>query len=67
MNATKRFSDIESKKKLTVDTLELQSILGCGRKTAVEIGEAAEAKIRLGKRVFWNIERIHQHIHDISE
>lgn len=66
MNATKRF-DIENNKKLSVNTDELQAILGCGRKSAVQIGEAAEAKIRIGKRVFWNVGKIKQYLDDISE
>lgn len=66
MNATKKF-DIESTQKLSVDTDGLQAILGCGRKTAVQIGELAEAKIRIGKRVFWNVEKVKQYLDDISE
>ena len=66
MNATKQF-DIESTRKLSVDTEKLQAILGCGRKTAVRVGENAEAKIRIGKRVFWNVGKIKQYLDDISE
>lgn len=66
MNATKQF-DIESTRKLSVDTEGLQAILGCGRKTATQIGESAEAKIRIGKRVFWNVEKVKQYLNDISE
>lgn len=66
MNATKQF-DIEKNRKLSVDTDGLQAILGCGRKSAVQIGELAEAKIRIGKRVFWNVEKVKLYLNDISE
>ncbi len=50
-----------------VDTLELQGMLGSGRKTAVEIGTAAKARITIGRRVFWNVKKVQQYIDSISE
>ena len=43
---------------LCVDTLGLQEILQSGRKTAVEIGIQAEARIQIGRRVLWNLKNI---------
>lgn len=52
---------------LTTDTPGLQAMLHSGRKTAVEIGTAAEAKITVGRRVFWNIPKIQKYLDFISE
>lgn len=55
------------KNKLLVDTTDLKLMLGCGRATAVSIGIAAGAKIKMNRRVLWNIEIIKKYINDISE
>lgn len=65
MNATKNSKNITGKK--TVDTAGLQEMLCSGRKTAIEIGTAAEARIQVGRRVLWNVNRIQQYIDAISE
>ncbi len=49
-----------------VDTNMLQSYLSCGRLTAVKLGEEANAQVKLGKRVLWNIEKIKQYVNSIS-
>ena len=66
MNSTKK-SKGDYETKLTVDTVELQSLLGCGRHTAREVGLQAGACIRLGKRVLWNLQRIQEYLDTISE
>lgn len=66
MNGTTRFSLRNHASRLTVTTDELQSLLGCGRKSAVDIGEMAEARIQLGKRVLWNIEKVRIYLNLIS-
>ena len=48
--------------KLTVDTNELAGMLSCGRATAVKIGMEAKARIAVGRRVLWNIEKIQSHL-----
>ena len=65
MNATRKTA-VNSQRK-TVDTFELQSMLGCGRKGAVDIGIAAEARVQIGRRVFWNVKKIQQYLDAISE
>ena len=65
MNATRR-TELNSQRR-TVDTIELQNMLGCGRKTAIEIGVAAKARIMIGRRVFWNVNKVQQFIDAISE
>lgn len=52
--------------KVSVDTKELQEMLSCGRATAVEIGNNANARIQIGRRVLWNVKRINQYLDSIS-
>lgn len=65
MRATKK-ANTEVNKKI-VDTAELQAMLCSGRKTAVEIGTAAQARVQVGRRVFWNVKKIQEYIDAISE
>jgi len=55
------------KNKLLVDTNDLKLMLGCGRATAVTIGVAAGAKIRINRRVLWSMERVKEYINSIAE
>lgn len=66
MNSTTRYSLSDYSSRLTITTEELQVLLGCGRKSAVDIGELAEAKIQLGRRVLWNVEKIKIYLNLIS-
>ena len=66
MNCTTRHTLQDPVGRLTVTTEELQVLLGCGRKSAVDIGELAEAKIQLGRRVLWNVEKIKIYLNLIS-
>jgi hypothetical protein len=50
-----------------VDTIGLQSMLSCGRVSAVEIGTAAGARITVGRRVLWNVGKVQQYLDSISE
>ena len=43
---------------ISVDTNGLQTILSCGRSTAIQIGIDARARIVVGKRVLWNVAKI---------
>ena len=66
MNATKKTIPKPNQQKITVTTEELQSMLSCGRKSAVDIGELAEARVQIGKRVLWNVEKVKIYINLIS-
>lgn len=50
-----------------MDTVELQTMLSSGRKTAVEIGMAAGSKVQVGRRVLWNVGRIEEYLDAICE
>ena len=56
-----------NKNKLLVDTMDLKLLLGCGRATAVTIGMSAGAKVKVNRRVLWNVEIISDYIKEIAE
>lgn len=66
MNSTTRYALESHAIRLAVTTEDLQILLSCGRKSAVDIGEKAEAKIQIGRRVFWNVEKIKTYLNLIS-
>lgn len=66
MIATKRFNNVDTNDKIAITTEELQSMLSCGRSSAVQIGQMAEARIQIGKRVFWNVKKVREYIDLIS-
>lgn len=53
--------------KVLVDTVTLQGITSCGRDGAKKIGEAAGARVKLGRRVLWNVDKIRAYLEQISE
>ena len=52
---------------ICIDTANLQELLQVGRATAVEIGTQANAKIKIGRRVVWNTEKIRKYVNSISQ
>ena len=66
MRATKKFDDQQDIEKLTITTDRLQAMLGCGRKSAVQIGDLAGARIQLGKRVLWNVGKVRDYVNRVS-
>lgn len=66
MRATRKNDMIHNCDKLAVDTNGLQSLLDCGRSTAVEIGGQAGARIEVGKRLLWNVSKIQMYLDSIS-
>lgn len=58
---------IEMKDKMAVDTKTLQVMVGAGRKSAVEIGTAAGAKIQIGRRILWNTRKVQRYLDAMSE
>ena len=43
---------------ITVSTERLAELLDCGKATARTIGEKANAKIKIGRRTLWNVDKI---------
>lgn len=66
MNATNKNHKFNLCEKMALDTTDLMQVLSCGRSTAVEIGEAAGARIQIGKRVLWNVESIQRYLDSIA-
>lgn len=66
MRATKQFNTVDTQNKIAITTDELQAMLSCGRYSAVQVGDAAEARIQIGKRIFWNVEKVKAYINLIS-
>lgn len=65
MNRRKTIENIGDYK--AINTEELQGILMSGRKTAIEIGMAAGARIQVGRRVLWNVDKVQKYLDEISE
>lgn len=65
MNKT-RNSTIKLSERIMLNTQELQELLGCGRKSAVQIGTDAEARVQIGKRVLWNLEKVKLYLKNIA-
>lgn len=51
---------------ISVDTNGLQTILSCGRSTAVQIGLDAQARVMVGKRVLWNVSKVQTYLDAVS-
>lgn len=64
MNKTKKR---QSDKPLTVDIEKLSAMLSCGHATARKIGEQAHAKIVIGRRVLYSVEKIQKYLEYIEE
>ena len=47
---------------LLVTTEDLKTILSCGRVSALKIGQEAKARVDVGRRVLWNVEKIQQYL-----
>lgn len=57
---------IQLSDRLTANTETLAECLDCGRSTAVKIGEAAGAKIQMGKRILWNVGKVQRYLDSIA-
>ena len=66
MNKTSINKSAGMNNRMTVNSETLANYLDCGRATAVKIGEAAGAKIQIGKRVLWNTEKVKQYLDGIT-
>ena len=64
MNKT-NFSKVDNS--LLVDTETLKSLVLSGRKTAIEIGIAAGARVQIGRNVRWNREKVRKYLDSIAE
>ena len=66
MNKT-RLLPAHNENQVTWNSEQLPEKLGCGICTARKIGEAAGAKIVIGKRVLWNASKIQAYLDNLAE
>ncbi len=59
-------SKINFNSRLLISTSDLRELLSCGRSTAVKIGIEAEARVQIGKRVLWNIDKVQRYLNVLS-
>ena len=53
--------------KLLITTAELQAILSCSYRTAVDIGTKAGAKVQYGRAVRWRVKDIERYLKTTQE
>lgn len=53
--------------RITLSTEELMDVLSCGRATAVEIGTKAKARLEIGKRVLWSVDKVRAYVNSIAQ
>ncbi len=52
--------------RIAVDIEALSAMLSCGRDTAKKIGEDAEARICIGRRVIYSVPKVEKYIDNIA-
>lgn len=62
MNKTKLKGTCKTAPQLLVTTEDLKTILSYGRVSALKIGQEAKARVDVGRRVLWNVEKIQQYL-----
>lgn len=63
MRRTKYSNDTDA---ILINTVQLQSKLNAGYKTAVTISEEAKARVFIGRRVFHNVTKIERYLEKIA-
>ena len=63
----KRTAERETKHKITVDIEGLAAMLSCGTSTAKKIAEMAEARIVIGRRVLYSVDKIKAYLEIMTE
>lgn len=64
MNKTK---ERRAENPLAVDIEGLAALLSCGQATARKIGEQAKARIWIGRRVLYSVEKVREYLDNLSE
>ncbi len=57
----------ETSNKVSVNAETLAKILDCGKPTAMKVGEAAGARIQIGKRVLYKVDKIERYLDSLTE
>lgn len=67
VNRTKIREIREPEKMIAVDIERLSAMLSCGYATARKIGEQAHAKIIIGRRVLYSVEKVRGYLNSLAE
>lgn len=57
----------ETTQPITVDIEKLSAMLSCGHATARKVGEQAEARIVIGRRVLYSVEKVKKYLSYLEE
>lgn len=57
----------ETSEYITVDIEKLSAMLSCGHATARKIGEQAGARICIGRRVLYSVDKVKQYLVALSQ
>ena len=57
----------ETNNKVAVNAQTLAKILDCGMPTAMKVGETAGARIQIGKRVLYKVDKIERYLDSLTE
>lgn len=63
----KKTADRETTEQIAVDIQKLSAMLSCGLATARKIGEQAGAKIMIGRRVLYSVDKVRNYLDCITE
>lgn len=66
MNRSKNRNEI-TEKKVTVNAETLAAMLDCGRATAVKVGDAAGARIKIGKRLLFKLDKVNEYLTRLAD
>ena len=67
MFVIRKTTNKDTEEKITVDIEGLKAMLSCGAPTAREVGELAHARVVLGRRVLYSVEKVKNYIYTIAE
>ncbi len=60
-------SKINFNSRLLISTSDLRELLSCGRSTAMKIGIEAGARVQIGKRVLWNVNKVQRYLNELID
>ena len=62
----KKTNKVRNEQAILLDTAELAASLCAGRTSAIKVGTAAGARVQIGRRVLWNLNKVRAYLDSIS-
>ena len=62
----RKTAKVNTDQRISVDINTLATMLDCGLQTARKIGEDAEDRIVIGKRVLYNVQKIQKYLDELA-